>query len=146
MSEFPATLHQVEAVMADFEPAECPVVHRFTPGLYIRELHLPAGTLAVSMCHKIRHPFVISQGRIEVLSESEGAVLYEAPFTGITEPGTQRMVRVLEDTIWTTFHATEETDVEKIAAEILTPTFNPLLAADHPNRNQWKLQLPIPLI
>ena len=142
MSEFLATLHRAEAAMVEHPPAECPVVHRFTPGLYIRELHLPAGTLATSMCHRQEHPFIISRGKIEVISETEGAVLYEAPFCGITQPGTRRMVRVLEDTIWTTIHATDERDVEKIAAEILEPSDNPFLTG---GGDQWRLQLPAPL-
>lgn len=103
------------------------VVHRFTPGLYIRETQVPAGTLFTTMEHRKEHPFVMTRGRIRVISATEGNKEFVAPFTGITPAGTRRVVQVLEDVVWTTFHVTLETDVEKIAAEILAPHDNPLL-------------------
>lgn len=109
---------------------EMPVTHRFTPGMYIREIFIPAGTLLTSAIHKTEHPFVISKGRIAVISENEGRVIYEAPFTGITQPGTRRVLHAETDTIWTTFHATDETDVSKICLAILEPHVNPLLPED----------------
>lgn len=122
-----AAIDLLEAAMQGHTPAHCPVVHRFTPGLYIREILIPAGTLLTSAIHKTEHPFVISAGRIVVISENEGRQLYEAPFTGITHPGTRRTLLALDDTIWTTFHATDETDVDKICDTILEERINPLL-------------------
>lgn len=135
----PTAIDALEAGLAQFPAAEMPVVHRFTPGLYIREIHIPAGTLLTSMEHKTRHPFVISKGRIGVRSGTE-EIIYEAPYTGITEPGTRRVLYAFEDTIWTTFHVTGHTDVEKIAADILAPSENPLLPEGA--GNQWRNQLP----
>lgn len=106
---------------------EMPVTHRFTPGLYIREIHIPAGTLLTSAIHRTEHPFIISKGRIAVISENEGRVIYEAPHCGITKPGTRRVLHAETDTVWTTFHATEETDVARICAAILEPHANELL-------------------
>jgi hypothetical protein len=123
-------------------PAYCPVEHRFTPGLYIREIFIPAGTLLTSMEHRKEHPFVISQGRIEVVSETEGSVIYEAPYTGITQPGTRRALHALTDVVWTTFHVTDETDIEKIVAEITAPHVNPLLPNYDPAKEAWRSSLP----
>jgi len=128
--------------MASMEPADCPVVHRFTPGLYVREITMPAGTLITSMMHKTEHPFVISKGSVKVISENEGPVTYTAPYCGITKPGTRRVLCVLTDTVWTTFHPTSETDVEKIAGDILIPRINPLLGENNPSNNQWRISLP----
>jgi hypothetical protein len=135
-------IDRLEQSMSGMTPREMPVTHRFTPGLYIREIHIPAGTLLTSMEHKTRHPFVVSKGRIAVMSENEGRVVYQAPFTGITEPGTRRALFAETDTIWTTFHATDKTSVEEIAGDILEPHQNPLLGADHPALNQWRRELP----
>ena len=123
----PAHIEALEAAIAARGPVEFKVTHRFTPGLYIREIFLPATAILTSAIHRTEHPFVISMGRIRVCSENEGAVEYAAPHTGITLPGTRRILHALEDTVWTTFHATEETDVAKICAEILEPYENPLL-------------------
>ena len=39
----------------------------------------------------------------------------------ITLPGTRHVLFILEDTEWTTFHVTEETDPEQIVAEVMEP-------------------------
>jgi hypothetical protein len=134
--EIKETIDQFEAALAEYPAVDCPVVHRFTPGLYIRQTTIPAGTLVTSAEHKTEHPFVITQGEIEVISENEGAVVYKAPFHGTTKPATRRMLRAITDVVWTTFHVTKETDLEKIAEEILTPHSNPLLE-NHPA--QWRI-------
>lgn len=139
-----STIDEMEYAMAQHEPFECPIVHRFAPGLYIREMTLPAGVLTTSMEHKTAHAFVVSKGKIEVISENEGAVIYEAPYCGITQPGTRRMAYAVEETVWTTFHVTEETDVETIANEILEPRSNPLLGEGQESFEQWRKSLPSP--
>lgn len=128
------TLDEVEEIHGALPQVDCPVRHAFTPGLYIREITMPAGTVVTSAIHKTRHPFIISKGRVRVVSETEGAVEYEAPHRGITEPGTRRLLLVIEETVWTTFHATDLTDVAEIAKEILEPG-NPKIEAG------WKQQL-----
>lgn len=106
-----------------------PVVHRFTPGLYIREIFMPAGSVLTSKIHKTEHPFVISKGSVSVYSDNDGAQHITAPYTGITKPGTRRFLVIHEDTIWTTFHVTDKTCIEDIEDEIIEPHCNPLVQA-----------------
>jgi hypothetical protein len=101
--------------------SEFPLVHRFTPGLYIREIFMPAGSLLTSKIHNTEHPFVISRGVVSVWSKETGAVTLRAPYTGITTPGTRRVLFVHEDTVWTTFHVGEETTVEEFEKRIIEP-------------------------
>ena len=114
-------IDDLELAMAKLPLLDLEVVNRFTDGMYIRELHIPAGTMVTTMTHKTQHPFVVSKGKILVTSDTEGSVTIEAPHTGITEPNTRRAAHALTDTIWTTFHVTNETDVAKIGEEILEP-------------------------
>jgi hypothetical protein len=99
--------------------AEFPLVHRFTPGLYIREIFMPAGSVLTSKIHKTEHPYVISKGVVSVWTADRGTVTLKAPHTGITKPGTRRVLFVHEDTIWTTFHVGEEDSVEAIEDRII---------------------------
>lgn len=112
---------ELEAKMAEFPQVRLPLNHLFTPGLYIREVLLPAGTLLTSKIHMTEHPFVISRGRVAVWSgiEGEAPQVFGAPYTGITKPGTRRIIYAFEDTIWSTFHPTQETEVEKIERELI---------------------------
>lgn len=117
-----AGIKQIEEALAALPQADMPVRHHFTPGLYCREIHMPAGTMATSMEHKTEHPFILSAGVVEVIDSHGNAELLQAPHFGITKPGTKRVLRVLADAVWTTFHATGETDVVKIGEAILVPT------------------------
>lgn len=97
---------------------EMPLVHRFTPGLYIRQITMPAGSVVISRVHKTTHPFVISKGRCSVWSEEHGVQELSAPHCGITTPATRRILVIHEETVWTTFHPTAETDLAKLEAEL----------------------------
>src|SRR6476469_9475589 len=96
------------------------LTHRFTPGLYSREIKLPADSLNISKIHKTEHQYIISKGVVQVYDASTGkSELIIAPRHGITKPGTQRAVYAITDAIWTTCHPTELKDVDKIEAEII---------------------------
>lgn len=120
-------IDHLEARLAQLPQAECPVTHRFTPGLYAREIRMAAGTLLTSKIHRTEHPYVLSQGAVTVWTEAEGVVHLRAPYTGITRPGTRRVLYIHEDAVWTTFHPTLETDVDKIEAAIIEPHRIPTL-------------------
>lgn len=93
------------AMLAGEAPlVDLPVVHRFTPGLYTREIFMPAGTLLTSRIHKTEHPYVITKGRVSVYIPGEGVQHLEAGHVGITRPGTRRVLYIHEDCTWLTFH------------------------------------------
>ena len=98
---------------------EFPVVNRFTPGLYSRELRLPRGAMVITMVHKTEHQFIVSAGKVWVWSPGEKKILIEAPYHGVTKPGTVRLAQVEEDLVWTTFHPTNETDVKKLEEQLV---------------------------
>lgn len=104
-----------------------PITHRFTPGLYTREIFMPAHSVVVSKIHKTEHPYVVSQGNLWVMIEGVGWEHIVAPHTGITKPGTRRLLFMETDTVWTTFHVTQLTCWEEIEREIIEPHDNPLL-------------------
>jgi hypothetical protein len=117
----------VESIMASHPQVECPLVHRFTNNMYIREIFVPAGTLLTSKIHKYEHPFVLSKGSISILDGEGGQMDISAPFCGITKENTRRIVFVHEDCVFTTFHVTDKKTVEEVEDEILIKHDNPLL-------------------
>ena len=97
--------------------------HQFINGLYVRKVRLPKGMVCTSKIHAKRHPFFLLEGRIRILSE-EGVVEIQAPYQGITEAGTKRLVYVLEDVIWYTIHATDKTTPEEVEEEVIAKDFS----------------------
>lgn len=133
-------IDELEFNMSKCPPAVMPLVHLFTPGLYVRQIEIPAGTLLTSMEHSTEHPFVILSGVIDVISDFE-QIQYVGPCIGVTKPGTKRVLFAQTDTVWLTFHANPENfqDPEEIGKRILAPVSNPLFEnKDDPAVNLWK--------
>tara|TARA_B110000263_G_C15284294_1_gene499936 strand:- start:1231 stop:1683 length:453 start_codon:yes stop_codon:yes gene_type:complete len=97
--------------------------HTFCDGQYVREIFMPAGQIITTKIHKKLHPFFIMSGELSIASE-EGIVRVEAPYHGITKPGTKRIIYTHKDTIFITVHATDKTTVEEVVEEISTEDFN----------------------
>ena len=141
-------MDRFEASMATLPQVHLPLVHRFTDGMYIREIHMRAGTVVTSRTHKTNHPFVLSKGVCDVLDEQGNIERLSAPHTGITSAGTRRVLVILEDAVWTTFHVTNKKDPDEIADEI-TESTNPLIPdgfrqACFEKETPWHLQQPQP--
>jgi len=117
----------VENIIAHQPQVECPVIHRFTKGMYIREAFVPANTLLTSKTHKDEHPHVLSQGTITMWDGEGGQITVSAPYTGITKANARRVVLVHEDCIFTTFHVTDKTTVEEAEKDVYVDYDNNLL-------------------
>lgn len=114
-------INRLEQAMAQLPQQNCPLSHTFTPGLYTRTILMPAGTKLTSRIHLYEHPFVISKGAVRVRDGDGEWMTFRAPHVGITKPGTRRILDVIEDTVWSTFHVTNETDPEKIVDAVTYP-------------------------
>ena len=124
MSLFESVMLKTEGVLVGKESeGVCPVEHTFTKGLYTRKIFMPKGMVLTSKIHKICHPYFILEGDVDVITE-EGMVNIKAPYFGITQAGTKRAIKVNEDCVWVTCHVTNETDLEKIEAQIIAKTFD----------------------
>ena len=109
------------AITADLPPVEIPVKDYFSKGVYAREIFIPKGTVITGKIHKFTNLNIMSQGEMSVLTE-DGIKRVKAPFTIVSPPGTRRVAYAHEDTIWTTIHGTEKTDVDEIEAEFVAQT------------------------
>ena len=118
---------RLEAHLKSLPPdvhVDCPVVNYFAPGVYAREITIPAGTLATGKIHLTACLNIISKGRMIVATE-EGQREISAPCTFISPAGTKRAGMALEDTVWTTIHPTEETDVDLILETLVRDEYDP---------------------
>jgi hypothetical protein len=93
-----------ELMLEDLEMIDLPLVHRFTQGMYIREIFMPEGSLVVSKVHKTEHPYTIMSGSADVYIPGVGVHTVEAGYVGITKPDTRRALHIKEDCRWATFH------------------------------------------
>lgn len=111
-------VNAIEVEMFKMPQVDLPVKHYFSQGVYARELFIPKGTVLTGKIHKFSQLNIMSKGELSVLTE-DGVKRVKAPFTIVSPPGTKRIAYAHEDTIWTTIHGTEETDLEKIECEFI---------------------------
>ena len=98
--------------------ADCPVTHRFSKGVYLREVFMPAGTIVIGKIHATEHFNVLLTGRVTVLT-AEGTEEITAPYTFISKAGVKKVVTIHEDCRWQTIHVTEKTCVDEIEKDVI---------------------------
>jgi len=106
-------IEQVEAAMLNLPQADCPLVHRFGPGLYIRELTIPPGAFVVAHKQRTRHLNIVLSGKF-IMEGPDGSLQeLSAPMFFVAEPG-RKIGYTLTTVVWQNIYATEETDIDKL--------------------------------
>lgn len=103
--------------LAQFPQVPCPVNHYFAPGVYVREIFMPAGSIVIGKIHRTEHMNIIERGVISLFSP-EGTHLLRAPVTFNSGVGVQKVLFIHEDSIWKTIHVTTETDIPTLEQEL----------------------------
>jgi hypothetical protein len=128
----------IERLMRQAPQVELKVKHYFSKGVYARELHIPAGVILTGEIHKFENLNILSQGKIEVLTE-KGMQEVEAPFTVVSPAGTKRIARAITDCIWTTIHGTDENDLNIIEKTFIAKSEQEWLEFRNANQLEFKL-------
>ena len=108
-------IENLEAEMLRLPQVECPLEHHFAPGLYARQITIPAGTMLTGKIHKHDDINVLLSGEIDVLTP-HGFKRMHGPCTFVARAGTKKLGYAYTDVVWTTIHAnpTDETDIDKL--------------------------------
>lgn len=124
MTELESTITEFGMQGVELHEAN-PVKHTFAGGCYIREIYNPANHLIVTKIHKKEHPFFLMKGSMSILTE-EGIQEIEAPYQGVTKPGTKRAIYTHEECIFITVHATDNTSIKEIEEEVVCAKYEDL--------------------
>lgn len=119
-------LDKLEQVMLQEEQVPIDVAHRFSGGIYAREITIPKGTLLTGRIHKFDHFDIMLSGDISVSTDT-GEV---KRLTGLNimegKAGKKRAGYAHEDTHWITFHSAEERDPEEMYEFLTCGSFEEL--------------------
>lgn len=107
----------LERSMSDLPQVEITVKHHFADGLYSREMFVPAGVIVTSMIHKKETLGMLTSGEMLVWNDAGEALHIKAPFTVKGKPGTKRVGYAITNSVWSTIHRTDLTDLEEIEKE-----------------------------
>lgn len=111
-------IERLEELCLHQPQVEMPLTHRFAPGVYFREIFMPAGTFVIGHEHKTEHFNVVLSGRALVLIEGKTEEI-KAPCVFLSGAGVRKVLLIEEDMRWVTIHATHETDITKLELELI---------------------------
>lgn len=108
----------LEKEMLKLDQAPCSVTHSFGPGVYIRQVSMPAGSTVIGHHQNFEHVNIFLKGRITFFKDGE-PIEMKAPMTFVGKPG-RKVAYIHEDSIWLNVYPTNETDIEKLESHYLT--------------------------
>lgn len=119
-------LESLERIMLNMPQVECPVAHYFGPGVYIREVFLPAGAIVIGHEQKSEHLNFMVSGAVAMLTEN-GIKTLEAPQIFVGNPG-RKVGYVLRDVTWQNIYPNEnnERDIDALEARWLNKSITSL--------------------
>lgn len=114
------TREQITQLQNAMVPIACELpepIHRFAPGMYMRELTVPAGMVIVGKIHRHEHFLIVLSGLAEIRSEF-GSFRVEAGHVSSSPAGVKRVVLAIRNTRFLTIHvnADDSRDLEVIEA------------------------------
>lgn len=118
-----AKIYALQASLADFPEVEAPLSHVFAPGVYMRTMHIKAGCVVVGKIHKHTHGYILSQGRVTIVSEAGGTEHMQAPLTMVSLAGTKRAIVAHTDVVLTTIHVTNATNLDELEQELIADNY-----------------------
>ncbi len=118
---FPEKVNRLVDRMRRMEQADCPVKHHFSPGLYLREISMPAGTVVIGRVHLTEHLNILVQGSCAIVHEDFTREVLRAPMVFVSKAGVQKALVILEDMIWMTTHVSDEIDLNKLETLLVDP-------------------------
>lgn len=105
--------------MGAMPQTECPLKHYFAPGVYLREIFMPAGSVVIGKIHKTEHFNIIQKGVVSLVSEDGSREMLTGPCTFVSKAGVQKVLYIHEDTVWSTVHITDERNLEKLEEQLI---------------------------
>lgn len=103
----------MEAELLKWEQIDCELTHRFAPGVYLRELKMPARARIIGQLHRTEHFNIVLSGRAHVYMDGTTYDIV-GPCTFVSKPGVRKLLHVLEEMVWQTVHPTDETNLAKL--------------------------------
>ena len=109
----------LEASMLEQPQVSCGVVHRFGPGIYMREVTIPADTFAIGHHQNFEHMNIMLKGRVSIINDDGDLIELVAPMIFVGKPG-RKIGYIHDEMVWMNVYSTHETDVDKLEAHFVT--------------------------
>lgn len=92
---------------------DCPVVHHFGPGICIREVFMPAGTIAIGHRQKFDQLNIMIRGKVLIVKDDGTTQVLTAPMIFTGKAG-RKIGYVMEDMVWQNVYSTDLKDASAV--------------------------------
>jgi hypothetical protein len=124
---------RIEQEILKLSQLELPITHYNIPGVYVRKMFIPAGTILTGKIHNHANIAILAQGTRRIANGKEATII-SAPQVFVDEPGIKRLGFAETDVTFITVHRTDNTEIEAIEKELVSATFEDyeqFLGLDH---------------
>lgn len=123
------SIQDVEDLLSTFPQVEIPVVHRYSGGIYAREIIIPKGIMLTGRIYKDDHFDVMVYGDVTVTTD-EGRKRLTGFNISIGNRGKKRAGYTHEETKWITFCSSKKMDDDNYLDHLTVGSFDELLEGD----------------
>lgn len=114
---------RVEEEILKMPQVDLPLQHFFLPGVCVRVMSLPAGTILTGKIHKHTHIAILAKGRLR-LADGDKASIIEAGFVAYGAAGIKRLGFAETDCVFVNILATNVQDIDDLERECTVDTFD----------------------
>lgn len=117
----------LEATILAMPQIEIPIEHYFVPGIYLRQMTMPAGAVITGKIHRTEHYCILAKGEATLVTES-GRKNIQAPMVIHSLPGVKRAIHSHSEVVWINVHhnPTNERDLNRVDEIFVVDTFDQL--------------------
>ncbi len=107
------------------------LAHYFAPGMYGRELAIPANRMVIGKTHRHAHLVQLLSGTTTIVTD-QGRETVTGPKTWVSPAGVKRALVTHTDCVFFTFHLNpdDSTDTEQLVADLTIPEPHDVLPAE----------------
>lgn len=113
---------RISRVIKQQPQVELALQHLFLPGVCVRSMFIPAGTLLAGKIHKHLHVAILAQGTIR-LADDDNAFVVSAPYIAYGKAGIKRLGYAETDCTFINVLSTGLTDIDELEKEMVVDTF-----------------------
>lgn len=113
------SLAQVILSLPPEQRVELETTHHFAPGVYIRTMKAPAGSIIIGHKHHTHFLNIVEKGVIQVCGGGDTITFMEGDKVA-SKAGIRKVGFAMTDVVWTTVHEnpTNEHDIDKLEAQL----------------------------
>jgi hypothetical protein len=97
-----------EPLMLSMPQVDCPVVHHFGPGIYVREVTIPTGAIAMGHAQRSEHLNIVLKGAVAILDGGEWRTV-TAPAIFVGKPG-RKFGYCIDECVWQNIFANPDNE------------------------------------